>query len=926
MKESIKRIIVIIFIVLIAIFTFISTRGSFLEYKELGEKYVSIFKTNLTYRYTIMAINFLVTFTIMFFTNSGIKKGLKVFFDEEKKEMPKLFNKSISLVIAVISSIVVGIVFTPKVILYASNVSFEKTDLIFNLDISFYMFLEPLIKMGLIYIMIILAFLIVYSMIYYILVFNKYFEGIDKETLKNSFLVKHIIKHTRFLSIVFAIYTLIGTLDIVFSGFITTSSKLQLTGAGVTDVTIKIVGNIIFSILIVISIFMATSNLKKGNKSKLIKNILVIPAYLVFMFVVMVGFDLIYVSSNKYDKEKKYIERNIEYTKEAYGINAENETIDYSGTITTDEIKENRNILDNAVIINKKQALEKLNQEQSEKGYYTYVTAGIDKYTLNDNIKLVYVSPREILNNKRTYNSKTFEYTHGYGAILTSATSTTEDGDIEYLKNDALESNYIKTPQIYYGLKTDNAVAVGETNQKEYDYTDNKGNEFTSSYNGNSGLKLGFFDRLILGIKTQNIGLVFSGQITNNTKILINRNIIKRAKLVLPNVIYDENPYVVVNNNGEMFWVLDAYTISSNYPYSTYTNIRYDGERKTINYIRNSIKVIINCYDGSMKYYITDETDPVAMAYRKVYPNIFENINTKIPEDISEKFVYPKFLYDIQASMLEEYHNTKSEVLYRGDDSWKKTSYLATQNNKTVNTTLDSYYTMVEGENIGLIQMYSPNGKQSLTAYLTGTVEKGKNKLKINKISSGESILGLTQLDSKISQDENMKAEIDALTVTGSKITKNIMVVPVDNTIIYIEQIYQTKTNESDTPLLKKVVVASGNKMAIGNNLEESLENLVSQEATSIDINTTEDLNGIIESIIKANKNLSNSMNSKNWELIGSDINALQGLIDTLEVQHKKDKEKNKADTNINNNTIINDNIIQNNAIDNTSIGTNSVE
>ena len=926
MKESIKRIIVIIFIVLIAIFTFISTRGSFLEYKELGEKYVSIFKTNLTYRYTIMAINFLVTFTIMFFTNRGIKKGLKVFFDEEKKEMPKLFNKSISLVIAVISSIVVGIVFTPKVILYASNVSFEKTDLIFNLDISFYMFLEPLIKMGLIYIMIILAFLIVYSMIYYILVFNKYFEGIDKETLKNSFLVKHIIKHTRFLSIVFAIYTLIGTLDIVFSGFITTSSKLQLTGAGVTDVTIKIVGNIIFSILIVISIFMATSNLKKGNKSKLIKNILVIPAYLVFMFVVMVGFDLIYVSSNKYDKEKKYIERNIEYTKQAYGINAENETIDYSGTITTDEIKENRNILDNAVIINKKQALEKLNQEQSEKGYYTYVTAGIDKYTLNDNIKLVYVSPREILNNKRTYNSKTFEYTHGYGAILTSATSTTEDGDIEYLKNDALESNYIKTPQIYYGLKTDNAVAVGETNQKEYDYTDNKGNEFTSSYNGNSGLKLGFFDRLILGIKTQNIGLVFSGQITNNTKILINRNIIKRAKLVLPNVIYDENPYVVVNNNGEMFWVLDAYTISSNYPYSTYTNIRYDGERKTINYIRNSIKVIINCYDGSMKYYITDETDPVAMAYRKVYPNIFENINTKISEDISEKFVYPKFLYDIQASMLEEYHNTKSEVLYRGDDSWKKTSYVATQNNKTVNTTLDSYYTMVEGENIGLIQMYSPNGKQSLTAYLTGTVEKGKNKLKINKISSGESILGLTQLDSKISQDENMKAEIDALTVTGAKITKNIMVVPVENTIIYIEQIYQTKTNESDTPLLKKVVVASGNKMAIGNNLEESLENLVSQEATSFDINTTEDLNGIIESIIKANKNLSNSMNSKNWELIGSDINALQGLIDTLEVQHKKDKEKNKADTNINNNTSINDNIIQNNAIDNTSIGTNSVE
>ena len=917
MKESIKRIIVIIFILLFAIVSFVLTRGSFLEYKELGEKYISIFKTNLAYRYSIMAINFLVIFSIMFFTNRGIKKGLKVFFDEEKKEMPKLFNKSISLLIATISSIIVGIVFTPKVILYASNVSFEKTDLIFNLDISFYMFLEPLIKMILIYLMIILVFLIIYSMIYYILVFSQFFDGIDKETLKTSFLIKHIIRHTRTLSIVFAIYTLIGTLDIVFSGFITTSSKLQLTGAGLTDITIKIVGNVLFSILIIISIFMATSNFKKGNKTKLIKNLLTIPAYLVFMFVVMVGFDLIYVNSNKYDKEKKYIERNISYTKEAYGINTEDDTIEYSGTITTDEIKENREILDNAVIINKKQALEKLNQEQTEKGYYTYVTAGIDKYTINDEVKLVYVSPREISNSKRTYNSKTFEYTHGYGAILTSATSTTEDGEIEYFKNDVLDSNYVKKPQIYYGLKTDNAVAVGETNQKEYDFTDNKGNEYTNSYNGNSGLKLGFFDRFILGIKTNNYGLAFSGKITNNSKILVNRNIIKRAKMVLPDVVYDENPYVVVNNAGEMFWVLDAYTISSNYPYSTYTNIRYDGERKTINYIRNSIKVIINCYDGSMKFYITDETDPVAMAYRKVYPNVFENINAKIPEDISKKFIYPKFLYDVQASMLEEYHNTKSEVLYRGDDSWKKTNYVATQNNKTINTILDSYYTMVEGGRIGLIQIYSPNGKQSLTAYLTGIVENGKNKLKMNKISSGESILGLTQLDSKISQDENMKAEIDALTVTGAKITKNIMVVPVKNTILYIEQIYQTKTNETDTPLLKKVVVASGNKMAIGNNIDEALENLVSQEASNIDTNTTEDLNGIIESIIKANKNLSNSMNSRNWEIIGSDINYLQDLINKLEVEHKKDKEKtNNISNNIIENTTINVNSIQSNEVE----------
>ena len=914
MKKNVRTILVAIFILVIAISMYIATRGSYLEYKELGDKYLTIFKTNTIYQYSIMGVNFIVTFVIMYFTNRGIKKGLKVFFDEEKKDIPKLMNKSISLVIAVVSSILVENLFTQKVILYASNVSFEKTDLIFNLDISFYMFVEPLIKMILSYVMGIFIFLIIYSIVYYIFVFNRYFDGIDKDTLKKSYLIKYILRNVRILSIFYAIYTLIGTLDIVFSGFITTNSKLQLTGAGLTDVTIKLWGNIILAIVIVVSAFLATANIKKENKSGTIKNLLVIPAYMFCMFIVMFGFNVIFVNSNKYDKEKEYIERNISYTKEAYGINLEDETIEYSGTITTDEIKNNQNILDNSVIVNKKNVLDKLNSEQSEKGYYIYQTAGITKFTQNDKTSLVYVSPREISASRRTYNSKTFEYTHGYGAILTSAVSTTEDGDLEYVNNNISDISLIKKPQIYYGLKTDNAIAVGNTNVNEYDYTDGKGKEYTTTYDGKSGLQLGFLDRFILGIKSQNPNLAFSRKINKNTKILINRNIVKRARLILNNVLFDENPYISVNNAGEMYWIIDGYTVSSNYPYSTYTNVRYNNEKNTINYIRNSIKAIINCYDGTMSFYITDETDPIAMAYRKMYPNVFEELNTKIPEDISRNFVYPKFLYDIQSSMIEEYHNTKSEVLYRGDDSWKKASYIATQNNKSVTTTLDSYYTMFNDNNIGLIQMYSPNNKNNLTSYLVGTNEKGINKLKIYRMSSNEVILGLTQLDSKISQDENIKNQIEKLNVTGAKISKNIMVVPVEKTLIYIEQIYQTKTNEkeNENPLLKKVIVSSGNKVAIGNNLEEALENLVSQEATSIDTNTTEDIDGTIEAIIKANKNLTNSMNSKNWEIIGSDIKSLQELIDMLENQ-KKNEEKN-SNTKVTNNTndSIDNNVVTN--------------
>ena len=892
MKKSIRTILVLIFVLIIAISMYIATKGSYLEYKELGDKYLSIYKTNMMYNYIVMGINFVITFIIMYFANRGIKKGLKEFFDSEKKEMPKLVNKSISLVIAVVSSILVGILFTPKVILFASNVSFEKTDLIFNLDISFYMFVEPLIKMIISYIMGIFIFLIVYSIAYYIFVFNRYFDGIDKEELRKSYLVKHILNNIRIISIIYAIYTLVGTLDIVFGNFITTSSRLQLTGAGLTDVTIKLWGNIIFAIVIVVSVFLATSNIKKENKKGVLKNLLTIPAYMVAMFIVLFGFNIVFVNSNKYDKEKKFIERNISYTKEAYGINIEDETIEYSGTITIDEIKNNNNILENIVLINKKSALEKLNNEQSQKNYYTYQTAGITKYKENNKTSLVYVSPREIASNRRTYNSKTFEYTHGYGAILTSAVTTTDDGDIEYVDNNIANTNYIKKPQIYYGLKTDSAVAVKDNNNEEYDFTDNKGTEHTNTYSGKSGIELGFLDRLILGIKCQNLNLAFSSKVNKESNILVIRNILKRAKLVLNNVLFDENPYIAVDSNGEMYWVLDGYTISSNYPYSTYTNIRYNNERKTINYIRNSIKVIINCYDGSMRFYITDDTDPVAMAYRKMYPNVFEELDAKIPEDISQSFVYPKFLYDVQSTMIEEYHNIKSEVLYRGDDSWKKASYVAIQNNKDVNTTLDSYYTMTENDNIGLIQMYSPNNKQNLIAYLVGINENGKNILKTFRLSSNEIILGLTQLDNKIMQDENMKGQIEKLNVTGAKINKNIMVVPVNKTLVYIEQIYQTKTNEKEdgNPLLKKVIVSSGNKVAIGNSLKEALENIVSQEATNIDTNTTDDIDGTVQSIIKANKNLKNSLNSKNWEIIGSDIKALQELIDKLEIQKKKEE------------------------------------
>lgn len=877
MKKNIKSVIIWIFVLFFTIVAFVDIRGSFLEYKELGEQYISIFKIKYIYKYSIEIINFIIIYFIMYFCGRGIKKGLKAFFDEEKKELPKLANKSIAFIISSIISIIVEIRFMPRILLMINQAAFIETDGVFNLDISTYVFTLPVIKMILIYAILICIGLIVYSAIYYILVFNKYFDGIDKDTLKNSKLVKNIIKYVRCIAIIFGILTIVRITDIVFDNFIITGSGQEIIGAGVVNITIKIVGDIILAIMLVISIFYATANLEKGNNSKALKNVLIVPTYLVIMFCTMVGFDLIFVNSNEYDKEKSHIERNILYTQNAYGINCENDIVEYSGTITEEEIEKNSNIINNSVIVSQKQALQSLNDNQTEKGYYTYRTAGIAKYE----DKLIYIAPKEISNARRTFNSKTFEYTHGYGTIMVLATSVTEDGEVEYMQ----ESN--NTQQIYYGLETNNSAVINIDSNDEYDYTDNKGIEYTTSFKGNSGLNLNFIDRLILGMKKGDLSLAFSGKINNESKILINRNIINRAKLALSgaDIVYDENPYMILDKDGNLYWVLDGYTISDSYPYSAYSNITINGERKRINYIRNSLKVIINSYDGSMKFYVTDTTDPIIMTYRNIYPKLFEDINEQIPEEIRKNLVYPEFLYNIQTSILKEYHNVKSEVLYRGDDSWDKINY---------NGTLNSYYTAVNKENeqkIGLIQIYSQKGKQSLTSYLVGTVKDGVNKLHIYVLSSDESILGLNQLDNKIMQDERISEEIEKLNVTGAKVTKNMMIVPVDNTLLYIQEIYQTKMNESNIPKLKKIIVASGNKVAIGDNLNQALENLASSYATSIDTYTTENIDDLIKSIIKANHNLDQSMNSKDLELIGSDVKKIQELISLLEKEEKKQED-----------------------------------
>ena len=793
-----------------------------------------------------------------------------------------------------------------QIILCSSNASFGIQDPIYNFDIAYYMFQKPIIQMFLLYFMAILVGLTVYMALYYIIVFNKDFDGVDGKMLKQSSLIKKLIRNAVLIVVLFALMTVLNTTDILTSKMLTikdgsdSTQNIEITGAGYTEVMIQRWGYLIFAFVMIFSAIRASKGFKEDNTSKVLKNLAIIPGYLVVLFLVIIIFNVVFVNSNKLDKEKEYLAYNIENTKNAYKINIEEKSLENSGTITQKDVDENTDVINNIRIVNEDTVLKTLEDNQTGKGYYSYRNANIAQYKIAGQYKLVYVSPREIKNSGRTYSNKTYEYTHGRGQIVASATDVSETGNLNYIQKDVSgEDDKLGTvnQQIYYGLETNNIVATNTKNRKEYDYTDENNKEYTSSYQGQSGLSLNLIDRVILGIKTGDLNLAFSSEVTNESKILINRNIIKRAKTAMPYLIYDDNPYTVVTDEGKTVWVLDAYTVSSQYPYSQFTSIEHDGIKEKINYIRNSVKVIIDSYDGTMKFYVTDKTDPIAMAYRNVYKTLFEDLDTEIPADIAQHFVYPKYLYNVQAKMLKTYHNVKPDVLYRTDDLWDFAKYNSTVISNSSGTILERYYTTVnngDGEEVGLVQIYTPNSKQNLISYLVGTTNGSNNVLKLYKFSEDSNILGPMQLDKQLEQDETISLAINALNTTGTKVTKDIVVVPVNNTLLYVESIYQTMLNEEvKVPALKKIVVASGNKVAMGNNLKEALQNLLSKDASNIEVENTDDIDGVIDALVKANKNLSESTSNNDWELVGSDIKKVQGLIDTLEkLKEQEDKKK----------------------------------
>ncbi len=475
-----RTLMVLIALILFSLSFFINCRAEYLELLEIEESYTEVFYQNIKYKLFIGVANFVFIFITVYITNRLIKKGLNEFFKEEKLDIPKLPNKSLALVFALIVAMVTPNLFLEKLILFRNSAQFGISDPIFSMDIGFYMTQAPLIGLILYYLLTITIVLTIYIVVYYIITFNVYFDGVDGQTLKNNTFIKHLLFNLMVATILIVGIMLFNTQNIVLDKFITLNDvqRTSIVGAGIIESTIKLWGYRILGAVIIVSVYIAIRYFKKNNAKNVIKALSAVPIYLVALFLVLVGYDIFFINGSELDKEKSYISTNIDYTKTAYNIKIDEIELESTGTITGEEAEQNRKLISNTPVVTEEVVLNNLGQTQTSTGYYTYSSAKASLYK----DKLTYISAREISSANTTYNSKSDEYTHGYGAILVSANETDESGNISYISKE-FESEDIEEPRIYYGTETNSIITVSK-NKSEFDYPRTTTQNVTNNYQG----------------------------------------------------------------------------------------------------------------------------------------------------------------------------------------------------------------------------------------------------------------------------------------------------------------------------------------------------------------------------------------------------------------------------------------------------------
>ncbi|WP_027626477.1 UPF0182 family protein [Clostridium lundense] len=837
MKKGITTISFILIVLLIVVF--FNRISSFIIniewFKEVS--YLSVYFTKLIAVAKLLIPSFIIVFLCIWTYYSTLKKSIfklkkELELDTKKRKREDKIFFLVDFIVSFITAYIFSNEYWYNIIQFTNSIDFKVKDPIFNNDVSFYIFKLPLIESTYTAIMSLLIFLVLVTLVIYFLldIKDKVQYGNSKNIFSNVQEIKSGITTFagRQLAIISALILLFLSLGFLIKSWnLVYSPRGVAYGASYTDIHVTLIFyKIIIVVSLIASIVVFLSVLRKRIKP------IVISISIILILILSEGLvsnlvQTFLVKSNEKKLEENYIKYNIDYTRKAFNIdNIQEIQLDVKNDLTNEDIKANKDIIDNIRINAFEPALEFYNQYQTIRPYYIFNDMDIDRYKIKDKYVQVFISPRELnLQNidPDTWQNRHLIYTHGYGVAMSKVNSVTSDGQPDFLIKDIPPENNtnisLKNPRIYFGEKT-NDYAIVNTKLKEFDYPkggDNKINE----YDGKSGIRMTFFNKLLFAISERNFNFIFSRDITRDSRILLNRNIIDRVNKIAPFLVYDKDPYITIYND-RLYWIIDAYTTSNRYPYSQPYN--------NINYIRNSVKVVVDALDGDVSFYIVDKNDPIVMSYSKIFKNLFKDFNT-LPEGIRQHFKYPEDIFKIQCNVLEKYHMTDPMAFLNGDDLWeisKNQKLVETEKSVSESPCVIMKLKGEKSEEMVLLEYFNMKDRNTMSSILGARMDRGNyGKFVMYSLPSHKTIYSPYFFKQKLKQDPLISKELSLWDAGGSHVQfGDTIIVPVNNSLLYIESMYLRANGKNSAPEVKRVILSYGDKVVLAENINSALNQL----------------------------------------------------------------------------------------------------
>jgi uncharacterized membrane protein (UPF0182 family) len=530
------------------------------------------------------------------------------------------------------------------------------------------------------------------------------------------------------------------------------------------------------------------------------------------------------VSPNEIVLERPYIESHIKFTRYGYGLeNVEQQPFAANKQLSFADIRKNLSTIQNIRLWDEEPLLKTYSQLQQIRTYYHFSDVDNDRYTVNNNYLQVMLSPRELsyadLPEKSWINER-LVFTHGFGLAMGPVSGITKEGLPEFYIKDippiSSAGPQVTRPEIYYGESPNDYVIVN-TKTKEFSYPTTGGNVY-SVYAGKGGVPLSSaMLRLLYAAYFGNFKLVLSSDVTNESRILYNRRIMKRVEEIAPFLAYDPDPYLVIGDNGRLSWIIDAYSHTENLPYSK-------PMQGGTNYIRNSVKVVVDAYDGSVAFYVVDQKDILTKTYARIFPTLFKPI-AEMPQDLRRHIRYPRGLLKIQSRMYTTFHMTDPSVFYNKEDLWEVPSYRE--------KTMEPYYliTKLPGlteEEFILLLPFTPSKRDNLAAWMAARCD-GENygKITVYTFPRDRLVFGPRQIDARIDQDAYISQQLTLWGQHGSDVIRgSLLIIPIEDSLIYVQPLYLVATDKGGLPELRRVIVAYGNEVVMEETLEAAIQRL----------------------------------------------------------------------------------------------------